>query len=136
MKFYIGSSLKNYNLVNSYSKVLKDYGWIQTYDWVKNVNQDTSLESLKNYAQLEFQGILDSDIVIILLPAGRGAHIELGMAVALNKKIVICSSSNEDFSLENTVAFYEMPNVIKLMGTIDENIKSIVKAGNPNEAKA
>ncbi|MDE6408278.1 MAG: hypothetical protein K2K48_05855 [Anaeroplasmataceae bacterium] len=129
MKFYIGSSLKNYNLVNSYSKVLKDYGWIRTYDWVKNVNQDTSLENLKNYAQLEFQGILDSDIVIILLPAEKGAHIEFGMAVALNKKIVLCSSSNEDFSLENTVVFYEMPNVIKLMGTIDENLKSIVKVG-------
>lgn len=39
------------------------------------------------YAKSEFQGIIDSDVVIILLPAGRGTHIELGMALALNKKV-------------------------------------------------
>ena len=41
------------------------------------------------YATFESQGILDSDVVIILLPAGRGAHIELGMALALNKRIIL-----------------------------------------------
>ena len=129
MKFYIGSSLKNYELVQSYATALKEYGWIQTYDWVKNLNNEVSKESLTAFAQLELQGIIDSDIVIILLPAGRGAHIELGAALALNKKIFLCSSSLEDFNIENTVAFYELLNIIKLTGTASDNLKVILKEG-------
>lgn len=87
MKFYIGSSIKNYELVNKYSKVLKENGWIHTYDWVKNINGDISIKELAEYAKKEKQGIIDSDVVIILLPAGRGTHIELGISIALNKKI-------------------------------------------------
>ena len=79
------------------------------------------------YAKLESQGIIDSDVVIILLPAGRGAHIELGMALALNKKIFLCSATKEEFSIENTVAFYGLPNIIQLIGTADDNIMKILK---------
>ncbi len=77
------------------------------------------------YAKSEFQGIIDSDVVIILLLAGRGTHIELGMALALNKKVYLCSLTEEEFSVENTVVFYELPNITHLVGTADENIKII-----------
>ena len=126
MKFYIGSGMKNCNLVDYYAKKLKENGWEQTYDWVKNVSNDVSIEDMIKYAKLESKGIADSDIVIILLPAGRGAHIELGMALALNKKIFLCSNTKEEFNIENTVAFYELPNIIKLVETPDKNIKEII----------
>ena len=129
MKFYIGSGMKNCELVNYYSKILKENGWHQVYDWVKNVSNDIDIEDMIEYAKLEQQGIVDSDVVIILLPAGRGAHIELGMALALKKKIFLCSTIKENFNIENTVAFYELPNIIKLVGTADENIKEILKTG-------
>ena len=116
MKFYIGSGMKNCELVNYYSKILKEKGWEQTYDWVKNVSDDVSIDDMIGYAKLEKQAIVSSDVVIILLPAGRGAHIELGMALALGKKLFLCSTTKEEFSIENTVAFYELPNVVKLVG--------------------
>lgn len=125
MKFYIGSGMKNCELVNYYSKVLKEKGWKQTYDWVENVNDDVDIDDMIEYAKLEKQGIADSDVVIVLLPAGRGAHIELGMALALSKKIFLCSSTKEEFSIDNTVAFYELPSIIKLVGTADDNLKEI-----------
>jgi len=128
MKFYIGSGMKNCELVNYYANMLKENGWEQTYDWIKTISDDVSLEDMIKYATLESQGIVDSDVVIILLPAGRGAHIELGMAMALNKKIFLCSTTKEEFSIENTVAFYELSKIIKLVGTTDENIKEIVKS--------
>ncbi len=128
MKFYIGSGMKNCELVNNYAKLLTDNGWEQTYDWVKNVSDDVCLKNMIEYATLESQGIVDSDIVIILLPAGRGAHIELGMAMALNKRVFLCSSTKEGFSIENTVAFYELPKIIKLIGTAEENVKKIIKS--------
>ena len=85
MKFYIGSGMKNCELVNSYAEILKENGWEQTYDWVKNVHNEGSVKELTEYAQLEQQGILDSEVFILVLPGGRGAHIALGMPLALHK---------------------------------------------------
>lgn len=126
MKFYIGSGLKNYKLVNYYAKILKENGLEETYNWVKNIKNDITKKDLEKYAEEETQAIVNSDIIIILLPAGRGTHVELGMALALNKKIFLCSETNEEFNIKNTVAFYELPNIIKLVGTPDENIKKII----------
>lgn len=127
MKFYVGSGMKNCKLVNCYAKLLKENGWEQTYDWVKNVSDDISRNDMIKYASLESQGIVDSDVVIILLPAGRGAHIELGMAMALNKKIFLCSVTDEEFNIENTVAFYELSKITQLVGNADDNVKKILK---------
>jgi nucleoside 2-deoxyribosyltransferase len=127
VKFYIGSGMKNCELVNYYAKILKRKGWNLTYNWVENINDDVSIEDMTSYAISESQGIVDSDVVIILLPAGRGAHIELGMALALNKKIFLCSETKDEFSIENTVAFYGLPNIIQLIGSADDNIKTILK---------
>ncbi len=127
MKFYVGSGMKNCELVNHYAKLLKENGWKQTYDWVKNISDDISRDDIIKYASLESQGIVDSDVVIILLPAGRGAHIELGMAMALNKKIFLCSITNEEFNIENTVAFYELPKITQLVGNADDNVKKILE---------
>lgn len=128
MKFYVGSGMKNCELVNYYAKLLKENGWEQTYDWVKKVSDDISRDDMIQYASLESQGIVDSDVVIVLLPAGRGAHIELGMAMALNKKIFLCSPTKEEFSMENTVAFYELSNITQLVGNADHNVKKILES--------
>ncbi len=127
MKFYIGSGMKNCELVNSYAEILKENGWEQTYDWVKNVHNEGSVKKLTEYAQLEQQGILDSEVFILVLPGGRGAHIELGMALALHKKIFLCSHMEEAFRLENTVAFYGLPNITRLVGTVSENSNRILE---------
>lgn len=126
-KFYIGSGIKNFEAVERYAKALKENGWKQTYNWVEEISGDISREDMKKYASLEKQGIEDSDVVIILLPEGRGSHIELGMALALDKKLFLCSEKEEDFSLSNTVAFYELPNVVKLVGTWEENLQRIIE---------
>ena len=127
MNFYIGSGMKNCELVNYYAKILKENDWKQKYNWVENINDDVSIDNVPAYAKLESQGIIDSDVVIILLLAGRGAHIELGMALALNKKIFLCSATKEEFSIENTVAFYGLPSIVQLVGNADENIRQIIK---------
>ena len=106
MKFYIGSGMKNAGQVQYYAEILKQNGWQQTYDRTIYV---------------------DEDVVILLLPAGRGTHVELGMALAWKKKIYLCASSREDFSLEHTVAFYELPQIVRLTGTAEENLKRIME---------
>ena len=127
MKFYIGSGFKNCELVNYYSKILEENRWEHTYNWAKNISNDETIEDLIEYSKLEQNGIIEADVVIILLPAGRGTHIELGMALALNKKIFLCSATKDEFSIENTVNFYQLPNIVRLVGTSSENINQIIK---------
>lgn len=134
MKFYIGSGFKNCELVKYYSKVLKEKGWNHTYNWANHISDYESIEDLIEYSILEQKGIKEADIVIILLPAGRGTHIELGMALALNKKVFLCSATEEEFSIENTVNFYQLPSITRLVGTADENIEKIVEMGGKNNA--
>jgi len=128
MKFYIGSSFKNCEQVNYYSKILEENGWKHTFNWTKYIDNYETIQDLINYSNLEQEGILNSDVVIILLPGGRGTHIELGIALALKKKIFLCSNNKEEFSLENTVNFYQLPQITRLIGNDDENIKQILKS--------
>ncbi len=127
MKFYIGSGMKNCDLVNTYANLLKENGWKQTYDWVKNISNDIRKEDMIKYASLESQGVADADVVIMLLPGGRGSHIELGMALTLNKKIFLCSATEENFNILNTVAFYELPKITQLVGNVEDNVKKIIE---------
>lgn len=130
MKFYIGSGFKNCKLVNYYSKRLKENSWEHTYNWTNNIENYDTIEDLIQYSVLEQEGINNSDVVIILLPAGRGTHIELGIALALNKKIFLCSNTEDEFTIENTVNFYQLPNIVRLVGTDDENINKIINLIN------
>lgn len=127
MKFYIGSGLKNYESVQAYSKMLEENGWVHTYDWTKHIHKDITREDLVEVSQAEQKGIADSDVVIILCPAGRGTHMELGMALALHKRIYLCAATNEEFRIENTVGFYELPEITKLAGTPEANLEEILR---------
>ena len=49
------------------------------------------------------------------------------MAIALNKKIYLYSSQKEEFDIENTVNFYQIPSIKRIVGDIDYAIKEITK---------
>lgn len=127
MKFYIGSGMKNAKLVDLYANLLMENHWEQTYSWTKNLSDEESFDEMLEYATLELQGIKNSDVVIILLPAGRGLYIELGMALGLEKKIFLISNSEEEFNALNTVAFYALPQITKLVGNVEDNVEKILK---------
>ncbi len=126
MNFYIGSGFKNCDMVNYVSQKLKEEGWKHTYNWADNILGYETLENLIEFSNLEIQGINDADIVIILLPGGRGTHVELGMSLALNKKIYLYSNDDNAFKdAKETVNFYQLPSIVKLTGNIDECIEKI-----------
>lgn len=124
MKFYIASSFKNIDKVRYVSKMLDGKGFIHTYDWTLNENV-TTLEELKVIGQKETNAVIEADIVIVLLPAGKGSHVELGIAIGNSKKIYLYSSSNEVDNLETTSTFYQLPEIYKCIGTLDELVNII-----------
>jgi nucleoside 2-deoxyribosyltransferase len=128
MKFYIASSFKNIDKVRYVSKMLNENGFIHTYDWTLNENV-TTLEELKVIGQKEKNAVTEADFVVVLLPAGKGSHVELGIAIGNSKNIYLYSSSNDVDNLETTSTFYQLPEINKCIGTLDELVKII----NENE---
>jgi nucleoside 2-deoxyribosyltransferase len=123
-KFYIASSLINIEKVREVSKRLKDKGFIHTYDWTQNERAAT-LEDLKEIGEKELVAVLEADFLIVLLPGGKGSHIEFGIALGQGKKIFLYSENDDINNVETTSTFYHLDNVEKVMGTIEELLERV-----------
>ena len=125
MKFYIASSFSNKDQVRLVSEQLKLNGFIHTYDWTKN-EKASKLEDLQKIGQKEKDAIIDSDIVIVLLPGGKGSHVELGLALGLNKRLIIHSPKGEVHDFALTTTFYHLPEVETCSGSIEELLDDVM----------
>jgi len=115
MKIYIATRLGNAAGHNALRDELLRRGHSITYDWtVHGSVQKDGPARIAEVALREIGGILDADLVVVLLPGGRGTHAELGIAVGLMKPILLVGEP-EAFR-ENGVecAFYYAPTVRRL----------------------
>ena len=132
MKIYIGAKFSNSNKVIQLSRCLAEYNIFNSYNWALCLKEEETKEDLIESSIKEMEAIKNSDCVIFLLPLGRGSHVELGMALAYNKKVILCSENKE--MLENDpINFYELPEIIKIIGNYDnvhENIVSLLCDSN------
>lgn len=116
MKYYIATSLSrilDHNLVRD---ALKRCGHAISYDWTLHGSvKSVSIERLQEVAIFELNGVLEADFVVVLLPGGKGTHLELGFAMGNNKKIFLHSEDPSLFELgPQTNAFYHYPDLIRL----------------------
>jgi nucleoside 2-deoxyribosyltransferase len=124
MKFYIASKLENAEMVKRVANVLKAAGWEHTYDWTEHGSVKNEGDArLAQVAEAELSGVMNADVVIVILPGGRGTHAELGMALAgrrRDKKIIICAETDDAFQLDDrTCAFYWNYGILRVVGPID-----------------
>lgn len=129
-KFYVASSFRNVDAVHYVSEHLKSEGYIQTYDWTQNAEAHEALiftfEDLKHIGQKEKQEVLDADVVIVLLPGGKGTHIEFGIALGHDKRIFLHSPDQAIKDLQTTSTFYHLPEVETCFGTLDELLEKVL----------
>lgn len=128
--FYVASSLRNIKAVRYVCEELRRNGLSQTYDWTQNAEATKALrftlEDLRAIGEKEKQGVLGADVVIVLLPGGKGTHVELGIALGLGKRIVLYSTDEIFNKLDDTSTFYHLPEVTKCCGTLEELLTKIV----------
>lgn len=123
-KFYVASSFRNIDAVRYVSEQLVSIGYIQTYDWTKN-EEISTFDDLKDIGQNEKKGILEADFIVILLPGGKGTHIELGIALGQGKKIFLYSANEEVNNFETTSTFYHLAEVEKCFGSLDKLLEQV-----------
>lgn len=124
-KYYIASSFQNKTVVNELSQKLKELGYLQTYDWTVNDKAETK-ERLEKIGKEELKGVSASDFLIVVLPGGKGTHVEFGIAISQNKPIYLYSQGSNEFDPSKSCTFYHLPNVKIVTGDIAKLI-SILK---------
>ncbi len=124
-KFYVASSFRNTNSVRYISHSLKNSGFSQTYDWTINERAST-LDDLKKIGVIEKTAVLEADFLIVLLPAGKGSHIEFGLALGHGKKIYLHSPDSSVNNFDTTSTFYHLKQVDKCIGTLDDLLEKII----------
>lgn len=129
MRFYIASSFKNSTLVKELSQKLINYNYEHSYDWTKN-QRANSIEDLSTIGMKEKEAIIDSDFIVILLPAGKGSHIELGIALGLEKRIYLYSPNQEIYHFDQTTTFYHVEGVDKFVGTLENFTNYLIQKEN------
>lgn len=113
MKFYIATSLSNHLNHNRLRDALLTRGHEITYDWTQHGPVwPEGLDRVREVAFNEFQGVEDADVVIVLCPGGRGTHIEMGVAIATYRPIVLISADSRDHEVvEGTCSFYHLRSI-------------------------
>ncbi len=104
-KIYIGSSLLNADQVKSLIGRFTASGVSITYDWTQH-GRVYDEQDLMRYGEAEYRGVVESDLFFMVQPARTGTHVEMGIALALNKPIVLVN----DRTVEQKT-FYYLPNV-------------------------
>ncbi|MGD6854531.1 nucleoside 2-deoxyribosyltransferase [Bacillus infantis] len=126
MKFYIGSSFANTHQVRELAAFLKEQGFRQTYDWTSNSRAEDA-EELRSIGEAEFAAVKEADFVVIHRPAGKGSHIELGLALGFGKRVYLYAEEDLKDSPAEASTFYFLQQVIHMSGTFEELKKELIK---------
>jgi len=117
MKIYIATKLEQADTHNRVRDAFVAAGHQITYDWTTHgsVKQE-GYERISEVAQAEMQGVKNADVVVMLLPGGRGTHVELGMAAAWGKPIVLVASPRTGLFHpdDRTCAFYYVSKALRV----------------------
>lgn len=85
---YIASALSNVKKVQAVMKFFTDAGHGISYDWTKHGKYTEDVDLIAA-CKAESDGVANADVVLLLQPGLLGSHVELGIAIALKKSIVI-----------------------------------------------
>lgn len=129
MKFYVASGVSNAEKVNLAAAALNAAGHERTYDWTGHGDVSKAEPEFKRHvAASELRGVLEAELVVLLLPGRFGTHAELGMALASaeNKRILLWSESPAPFDgTEGFCVFYHHPAVERVVCPFDELLEQL-----------
>ena len=129
MKFYVASGVSNAEKVNLAAAALNVAGHERTYDWTGHGDVSKAEPAFKRHvASSESRGVLEAELVVLLLPGRFGTHAELGMALASaeNKRILLWSESPAPFDgTDGFCVFYHHPAVERVVCPFDELLEQL-----------
>ena len=143
--FYVATAIERAADADHVADALIARGWPQTYRWTTHGGvQGDGEATIREVARAEIMGVLNADVVIVLLPGGRGTHAELGVALGVRafvddeddraSRILFHSTTGAEFDTspgapEKTCAFYYAPGVERVVGPLSAVVEVAVAVG-------
>jgi hypothetical protein len=128
MRVYIATALENASAAEHLSAMLGAFGIGTTYAWwahgaVMDVGpcpehgERCDAEPCRDRriglaATYEVGGVRDCDLLIGLLPGGRGTHTEIGIALGAGKPVLLAGRLDGGVDGGRVTAFYHAPGVV------------------------
>jgi len=127
MNFYTASSFRNIKDVRFINDQLIRQGHQLTYDWTRAERVETVAE-LNRIGQLELDAVRASDCLILVLPAGKGSHVELGIALTVRIPVFLCMLDSTSWTGSEASTFYHIGDVRPCFGQVNDWVRTILDA--------
>ena len=131
-RFYLATRKDRSHDADTLSQALTAHGWERTYTW--SALDPAKTDAFAQVALQEIAGVRDADALIVLLPGGFGTHVEIGVALALEKPVILHAPDQKTLETPYRCIFHHHPGV-KIL--ISESIDvTAILAHLPKRAKA
>ena len=127
MNFYTASSFRNIKDVRFINDQLIKRGHCLTYDWTQSERVDTPAD-LQRIGQLELDAVRASDCLILVLPAGKGSHVELGIALTVQIPVFLCMLDPTSWTGSKASTFYHIGDIRPCFGQTEDWVRIILDA--------
>jgi nucleoside 2-deoxyribosyltransferase len=126
-KLYVAGCFARAEDINLYIRMLKHSGYEITHDWTKVEISEDYKEKRATYAIFDVEGVRDADTLVIIITEKdypyMGTSTELGVALGLNKRVVIYDMCPDSRFMKEHL-FIHHPNV-KIVTTWRELLQQI-----------
>jgi len=124
MKIYISSSCENREAVKTLQRILINDGHEITFDWTIHEDAPESPAQATQWAMEDVTGVLKADLMLFITPGRRGAHVELGIGIAMRRPIFILGKYYDNiFYRYPTITMFE--DLFKILEAIEEMQRSL-----------
>lgn len=130
MRIYIATSLSNALAHREAKDLLEARGHTLTFDWNEAgpVNH-TSLEELSKRGHEDFLGVMTADVLLVLMPGGKGTHVEIGIALGAGRPVVIVDP-NDKRSQPYPCVFHYCAGVV-IVDSVEEALDLVTPLPSP-----
>lgn len=117
-RFYLASGLKNMPAAEALLYRLRGLGLECTYNWLAHGSvKGEGPKRMREISGLEIDGVARADFVVVLLPGGRGSHVELGAALGLDKPVFLVAEDEHALKVAGEeCTFHWHPRVTRIVG--------------------
>ncbi len=118
MKYYLSTEYNcKIRKVNQLKRAMEAAGYKLTHDWLTYRKEEHETDTLlTDVCGKELSGIGNADFLLVLLPGYRGTHTELGIAIAMQKPVIIAGTREEFLNkARRSCPFYYAPLVTRMV---------------------
>jgi nucleoside 2-deoxyribosyltransferase len=129
-KVYIATGLENHVAARQLASRMEAAGWQITYAWwVHGSVQGQGPAVYQKIASSEMNGVKSADVVIALLPGGRGTHTEIGCSLGLDKPVILYPGHDEAIAQDGRFCVFYFHPLVNRMNK-DQGIDEVIEAAN------